>query len=205
MTGLRSARRHPTSAEYRQPVSTTWRTSTRAGGIAAIFKELDKKGIIHRDAPTVDGRTMGEIVDAAENYDTAVVRPIDDPYYPEGGLRVLRGNLSPDGCVVKQSAVPAEMRIHTGPARVFDSEEEAVEAIFASDINEGDVVVIRYEGPRGGPGMREMLTPTSAISGMGLSTSVALITDGQLLRRHEGPGCGACESRGRCRRPHRAR
>jgi dihydroxy-acid dehydratase len=161
-----------------------------AGGVGAIFKELDKKGIVHREAPTVDGRTMGEIVDAAANYDTAVVRSIDDPYYPEGGLRVLRGNLSPDGCVVKQSAVPPEMRRHTGPARVFDSEEAAVEAIFASDIREGDVVVIRYEGPKGGPGMREMLTPTSAISGMGLSTSVALITDGRFSGATKGPAVG---------------
>jgi dihydroxy-acid dehydratase len=161
-----------------------------AGGVAAIFKELDKKDILHRDAPTADGRTMGEIVDAATNYDTKVVRPIDDPYYPEGGLRVLRGNLAPDGCVVKQSAVPAEMRRHTGPARVFDSEEDAVEAIFAEDITQGDVVVIRYEGPKGGPGMREMLTPTSAISGMGLSTSVALITDGRFSGATKGPAVG---------------
>jgi dihydroxy-acid dehydratase len=161
-----------------------------AGGINAIFSELDKKGLLHRDAPTADGRTMGEIVDAATNHDTDVVRDIENPYYAEGGLRVLRGNLSPDGCVVKQSAVPAEMRQHTGPARVFDSEEAAVEAIFGDAIVAGDVVVIRYEGPKGGPGMREMLTPTSAISGMGLSSSVALITDGRFSGATKGPAVG---------------
>jgi len=161
-----------------------------AGGVAAIFKELDKRDIVHREAPTVDGRTMGEVIDAASNYDTDVVRPIDNPYYPEGGLRILRGNLAPDGCVVKQSAVPAEMRQHTGPARVFDSEEDAVEAIFDGQIVANDIVVIRYEGPKGGPGMREMLTPTSAISGMGLSTSVALITDGRFSGATKGPAVG---------------
>ena len=113
-----------------------------------------------------------------------------DPYYAEGGLRVLRGNIAPDGAVVKQSAVPADMRVHTGPARVFESEETAVAAILGGGINAGDVVVIRYEGPRGGPGMREMLTPTSAISGMGLSASVALITDGRFSGATKGPAVG---------------
>jgi len=161
-----------------------------AGGIASIFAELDKKGLVVRDVPTVDGRTIGELADRAPGADGKVIRPIEDPFYREGGLRVLRGNLAPDGCVVKQSAVPAEMRVHTGPARVFDSEDDAVEAIFGGKIEKGDVIVIRYEGPRGGPGMREMLTPTSAISGMGLSTSVALITDGRFSGATKGPAVG---------------
>ncbi len=161
-----------------------------AGGVPAIMKELDRKGLVDRKAITVSGQKMGQIVDAAANRDTAVIRPIDDPYYPEGGLRVLKGNLAPRGCVVKQSAVPAEMRRHTGPARVFDSEEAAVDAILGGRIAAGDVVVIRYEGPKGGPGMREMLTPTSAISGMGLSTSVALVTDGRFSGATKGPACG---------------
>jgi len=161
-----------------------------AGGVPAIMRELDKKGLVVRDVMTAAGMTMGEIVDEAPDADGTVIRSIDDPYYPEGGLRVLHGNLAPDGCVVKQSAVSAEMRHHTGPARVFDSEEAAVEAIFGGKINEGDVVVIRYEGPKGGPGMREMLTPTSAISGMGLSTSVALVTDGRFSGATKGPAVG---------------
>ena len=160
------------------------------GGISTIMRELDKKGIIARDALTVSGKTAGELVDAARDADGAVVRSTEEPYYPEGGLRVLRGNLSPDGCVVKQSAVPANMRQHSGPARVFDSEDEAVTAIFGGKIVPGDVVVIRYEGPKGGPGMPEMLTPTSAISGMGLSTSVALITDGRFSGATKGPAVG---------------
>ena len=139
-----------------------------AGGIPAIMRELDRGGLIDRDAPTVTGKTMGEIADAAPAADGRIIHALEDPYYPEGGLRVLRGNLAPDGAVVKQSAVPPEMRVHTGPARVFDSEEDAVEAILGGRIVAGDVVVIRYEGPKGGPGMREMLTPTLAISGMGL-------------------------------------
>jgi dihydroxy-acid dehydratase len=133
---------------------------------------------------------MGQIAETAKPADGRVVRKIDDPYYPEGGLRVLRGNLAPDGAVVKQSAVPKEMRVHTGPARVFDSEEDAVDAILGGKIVAGDVVVIRYEGPKGGPGMREMLTPTSAISGMGLSTSCALITDGRFSGATKGPAVG---------------
>lgn len=161
-----------------------------AGGVPTIMRELDKKGLVNRDVMTVSGMTMGEIVDEASDADGTVVRSIDNPYYPEGGLRVLRGNLATDGAVVKQSAVPAEMRRHTGPARVFDSEDAAVEAIFGGQIHKGDVIVIRYEGPKGGPGMREMLTPTSAISGMGLSTSVALITDGRFSGATKGPAVG---------------
>ncbi len=160
------------------------------GGIPTIMRELDSKGLIARDAMTVSGKTMGEIAQGAKPADGRVVRTIDDPYYPEGGLRVLRGNLAPDGAVVKQSAVPKEMRVHTGPARVFDSEEAAVDAILGGEIVAGDVVVIRYEGPKGGPGMREMLTPTSAISGMGLSTSCALITDGRFSGATKGPAVG---------------
>lgn len=163
----------------------------RVGGVATIMKELDRAGLIARDALTVSGATMGEIVDGARAADGRVVRTLEDPYYPEGGLRVLRGNLAPDGAVVKQSAVPADMRSLTGPARVFDSEEEAVDAILGGRIAPGDVVVIRYEGPKGGPGMREMLTPTSAISGMpALAKSVALVTDGRFSGATKGPAIG---------------
>lgn len=161
-----------------------------AGGVTAILAELDKAGLIERKARTVTGETMGEIVKRSPGADGAVIRPIDDPYYPEGGLRVLRGNLAPRGSVVKQSAVAPEMRRHAGPARVFDSEETAVDAILHGRIKPGDVVVIRYEGPKGGPGMREMLQPTSAISGMGLSNSVALITDGRFSGATKGPCIG---------------
>jgi dihydroxy-acid dehydratase len=160
------------------------------GGVPAIMHELETLGLVEKDALTVDGRTMGEIVDAAPRADGRVIRSIDDPYYPEGGLRVLRGNLAPDGAVVKQSAVPLEMRQHAGPARVFECEEDAVTAILGGQIREGDVVVIRYEGPKGGPGMREMLTPTSSIAGMGLSTSVALLTDGRFSGATKGPAVG---------------
>jgi dihydroxy-acid dehydratase len=160
------------------------------GGIPTIMRELDGLGLIARDALTVSGKTAGEIAAAAKPADGRVVHPASDAYYPEGGLRVLRGNIAPDGAVVKQSAVPAEMRRHTGPARVFDSEESSVEAILGGKIVAGDVVVIRYEGPKGGPGMREMLTPTSAISGMGLSSSVALLTDGRFSGATKGPAVG---------------
>jgi dihydroxy-acid dehydratase len=160
------------------------------GGIPTIMRELDKRGLVQRDAMTVSGATAGQIADSARDADGRVVHTLDDPYYAEGGLRVLRGNIAPDGAVVKQSAVPKEMRVHTGPARVFDSEEAAVTAILGGQIREGDVVVIRYEGPKGGPGMREMLTPTSAISGMGLGSSVALITDGRFSGATKGPAVG---------------
>jgi dihydroxy-acid dehydratase len=160
------------------------------GGIPAIMRELDRRGLIDRSAPTVAGKTMGEIADAAPEADGRVIHRLEDAYYPEGGLRVLRGNLAPDGAVVKQSAVPAEMRVHTGPARVFECEEDAVSAILGGKIRAGDVIVIRFEGPRGGPGMREMLTPTSAISGMGLASSCALITDGRFSGATKGPAVG---------------
>jgi dihydroxy-acid dehydratase len=162
----------------------------RAGGVPAIMAELAKSDLIDLDAMTVTGAPMRDTVGAAANRNAAVIHPVADAYHPEGGLRVLRGNLAPDGAVVKQSAVAAEMRKHTGPARVFESEEAAVEAILGGRIVPGDVVVIRYEGPRGGPGMREMLTPTSAISGLGLSNSVALVTDGRFSGATKGPCIG---------------
>ncbi len=161
------------------------------GGIPAIMGELHRAGLIDGDALTVDGRSMGEIAAAAPIPDGRVIHPVSDAYYPEGGLRVLRGNLAPDGAVIKQSAVPAEMRQHTGPARVFECEDDAVAAILGGQVVSGDVVVIRYEGPKGGPGMREMLTPTSAISGMPeLAKSVALVTDGRFSGATKGPAVG---------------
>jgi len=161
-----------------------------AGGIPAIMAELAKKGLVDLDALTVTGAPMGDTVARSRGADTVVIRSIEDPYFPEGGLRVLKGSLAPRGSVVKQSAVAAEMRQHTGPARVFDSEEDAVSAILGGKIVSGDVVVIRYEGPKGGPGMREMLTPTSAISGLGLANSVALVTDGRFSGATKGPCIG---------------
>jgi len=161
-----------------------------AGGIPAIMAELAKAGLIDTHAHTVTGGTIGDTIRHLPGADGAVIRPITDPYYAEGGLRVLKGNLAPRGAVVKQSAVAPEMRQHAGPARVFDSEEEAVEAILGYRINAGDVIVIRYEGPRGGPGMREMLSPTSAVKGMGLAGSVALITDGRFSGATSGASVG---------------
>ncbi len=159
-----------------------------AGGVYAVMNELAKKGLINADCMTITGKTMGENIKGCENKNTDVIRPVDNPYSETGGIAVLRGNLAPDGSVVKRSAVLPEMLVHEGPARVFDSEEDAQEAINAGKIKPGDVVVIRYEGPKGGPGMREMLNPTSAIMGMGLGNSVALITDG----RFSGATRGAC-------------
>ncbi len=161
-----------------------------AGGVPAIMAELETLGLLDMEVLTVTGAPLRETLAGARVRDASVIRPVDDPYLAEGGLRVMRGNLAPDGAVVKQSAVPAKMRVHTGPARVFDSEEDSVTAILGRKIEPGDVVVIRYEGPRGGPGMREMLTPTSAISGMGLSDSVALITDGRFSGATKGPAIG---------------
>ena len=159
-----------------------------AGGVYAVMHELSELGLIHTDCMTVTGKTVGENIADAKNLDPEVIRPVDDPYSPTGGIAVLRGNLAPDGSVVKRSAVLPEMQVHEGPARVFDCEEDAQNAINAGKINPGDVVVIRYEGPKGGPGMREMLNPTSAIMGQGLGNSVALITDG----RFSGATRGAC-------------
>lgn len=159
-----------------------------AGGVWAIMNELSKKNLINLDCLTVTGKTVGENIKDAKNLDRSVIRPVEDPFSETGGIAVLRGNLAPEGCVVKRSAVSPKMLRHEGPARVFECEEDAQTAINAGLINPGDVVVIRYEGPKGGPGMREMLNPTSAIMGMGLGESVALITDG----RFSGATRGAC-------------
>lgn len=159
-----------------------------AGGVYAVMHELTKRGLLNTDCMTVTGHTIGENIEGCEILDTDTIRPIDNPFSETGGIAVLKGNLAPEGSVVKRSAVLPEMLVHEGPARVFDSEEEAQTAINAGRIKAGDVVVIRYEGPKGGPGMREMLNPTSAIMGMGLGSSVALITDG----RFSGATRGAC-------------
>ena len=162
----------------------------RAGGVYAVMTELAKRDLLDLDVMTVTGKTMRENLEGVHNLDPQTIRPIDDPYMEEGGIAVLYGNLAKDGCVVKQSAVDPAMLKHSGPARVFDSEEEAIEAIYAKQINPGDVVVIRYEGPKGGPGMREMLNPTSAIAGMGLGAEVALVTDGRFSVATRGAAIG---------------
>ncbi len=159
-----------------------------AGGVYAVMNELSKKGLLNLDCVTVTGKTVGENIKNCFNLDHEVIRPVENPYSETGGIAVLRGNLAPEGSVVKRSAVVPEMLVHEGPARVFECEEDAQAAINAGEIKPGDVVVIRYEGPKGGPGMREMLNPTSAIMGMGLGSSVALITDG----RFSGATRGAC-------------
>lgn len=161
-----------------------------AGGVAAVMKELSKKGLLDLSVMTVTGKPLAETVNAAENRNEEIIRPVERPYSENGGIAVLKGNLAKDGCVVKQSAVAPTMMRHEGPARVFDSEEEAIAAIYAKKIRPGDVVVIRYEGPKGGPGMREMLNPTSAICGMGLGESVALITDGRFSGATRGASIG---------------
>ncbi len=161
-----------------------------AGGVWAVMQELAKRELIDTSLLTVTGKTIAENLAGVRNLDPETIRPVEKPFSPYGGIAVLRGNLAPDGCVVKQSAVAPEMMRHTGPARVFDSEEEAIEAIYAGRIVAGDVVVIRYEGPKGGPGMREMLNPTSAICGMGLGESVALITDGRFSGATRGAAIG---------------
>jgi dihydroxy-acid dehydratase len=162
----------------------------RAGGVYAVMKELADAGLIRTDLITCTGKTIAENIADADNLDPNTIRPIDNPYMATGGIAVLFGNLAPDGCVVKQSAVAPEMMQHSGPARVFNSEEEAIAVIYAGGIKPGDVVVIRYEGPKGGPGMREMLNPTSAICGMGLGESVALITDGRFSGATRGAAIG---------------
>lgn len=161
-----------------------------AGGIPAVMKELDKKGLLKTDLMTVTGKTVAENIADAENKDEEIIRPIDNPYSETGGIAALFGNLAPEGSVVKRSAVAPEMLVHKGPARVFDSEEEAIAAIWGGKIKDGDVVVIRYEGPKGGPGMREMLSPTSAIMGAGLGSTVALITDGRFSGASRGAAIG---------------
>ena len=162
----------------------------RAGGVYAVMKELTKKDLLDTSLLTVTGKTVAENLEGVENLDEHLIRPIDNPYSPYGGIAVLKGSLAPEGCVVKQSAVAPEMMVHTGPARVFDSEEDAIAAIYGGKIVAGDVVVIRYEGPKGGPGMREMLNPTSAIAGMGLDKEVALITDGRFSGATRGASIG---------------
>ena len=162
----------------------------RAGGVYAVMAELAKKNLIDTSLITCTGKTIAENLSGVVNRNPEIIRPIDNPYTTTGGIAVLKGNLAPDGCVVKQSAVAPEMMVHEGPARVFDSEEQAIEAIYAGKIVAGDVVVIRYEGPKGGPGMREMLNPTSAIAGMGLDKDVALITDGRFSGATRGASIG---------------
>ena len=161
-----------------------------AGGVYAVMKELTKLGLLHTDLMTCTGKTIAENIEHAYNLNPEVIRPVENPYSATGGIAVLKGNLAPDGGVVKRSAVVPEMMVHTGPARVFDCEEDAIEAIKGGKIVAGDVVVIRYEGPKGGPGMREMLNPTSAIAGMGLGSSVALITDGRFSGASRGASIG---------------
>ena len=161
-----------------------------AGGIPAVQAELAKRGLLDLGCLTVTGKTVGENIQGVQNLNHNAIRPIEDPYSPTGGLQILWGNLAPHGCVVKRSAVAPEMLTHTGPARVFDSEEDAIAAIYAGKIVPGDVVVIRYEGPKGGPGMREMLNPTSALAGMKLDKSVALITDGRFSGASRGASIG---------------
>ncbi len=161
-----------------------------AGGIYAVMNELNKKNLLYTDLLTVTGKTVGENIAGCVNKDPEVIRPLENPYSETGGIAVLKGNLAPDSCVVKRSAVVPEMMVHEGPARVFDCEEDAIEAIKGGKIVAGDVVVIRYEGPKGGPGMREMLNPTSAIEGMGLGASVALITDGRFSGASRGASIG---------------
>lgn len=170
--------------------STHMHDLNRAGGLMAVFSELDKKGLIDKSLITATGKTVGENFAGAHVKDYDIIRPIDKPYSETGGIAVMWGNIAQDGCVVKRSAVAPEMLSHTGPARVFDSEEDAIEAIYTGKIVDGDVVVIRYEGPKGGPGMREMLSPTSAIIGSGLGSSVALITDGRFSGATRGAAIG---------------
>lgn len=161
-----------------------------AGGVYAVMNELDKLDLLHKDCITVTGKTVGENIKGCVNRNPEVIRPVENPYSKTGGLAVLKGNLAPDGSVVKRSAVVDEMMVHEGPARVFECEEDAIAAIRGGKIVPGDVVVIRYEGPKGGPGMREMLNPTSAIAGMGLGSSVALITDGRFSGASRGASIG---------------
>ena len=162
----------------------------RAGGVYAVMKELTKKNLLDTSLITCTGKTIAENLEGVVNRNPEVIRPIDNPFTKTGGIAVLKGNLAPDGCVVKQSAVAAEMMVHEGPARVFESEEDCIAAIYAGKIVAGDVVIIRYEGPKGGPGMREMLNPTSAIAGMGLDKDVALITDGRFSGATRGASIG---------------
>jgi dihydroxy-acid dehydratase len=162
----------------------------RAGGIPAVMNELSKGGHLDTKQKTVTGRTLGELIKGHRVKDQDVITPVDSPRHASGGLTILKGNLAPEGCIVKSAAVVPEMMVHEGPARIFESEEDAVDAILGGSIREGDVIVIRYEGPKGSPGMREMLTPTSSIAGMGLDKSVALITDGRFSGATRGASIG---------------
>lgn len=173
----------PAGSNYMQDLN-------EAGGIYAVMNEINKLGLLKTDAITVTGKTVGENIEGVHNLNPEVIRPVDNPYSKTGGIAVLKGSLAPDTCVVKRSAVAEEMLVHEGPARVFESEEDAQAAINGGKINPGDVVVIRYEGPKGGPGMREMLNPTSAIMGMGLGDSVALVTDGRFSGATRGASIG---------------
>ncbi len=182
------SRKTPTLCKLAPASSYHMEDLDRAGGVSAILKELAKKGLLHLDRPTVNLKTLGEVIEEAEIKDPQVIRPITDPYSESGGLAILFGNLAPDGAVVKAAAVDPKIMVHRGKAVVFESEEEAIDGIMGGKVKAGDVVVIRYEGPKGGPGMREMLSPTSAIMGMGLGDKVSLITDG----RFSGATRGAC-------------
>jgi dihydroxy-acid dehydratase len=168
-----------------------------AGGIQAVMKRIASLGVLDLDAMTVSGKTVGENMGLARILDDDVIRPLEDPYSKQGGLAMLRGNRAPDGAVVKQSAVAQQMLVNEGPARVFDSEADAIAAIMGGGIKPGDIVVIRYEGPKGGPGMREMLSPTSALAGMGLDTSVSLLTDGRFSGGRRGAAIGHISPRRR--------
>ena len=161
-----------------------------AGGIYAVMNEINKLGLLSTDLLTVTGKTVAENIEGCVNLDPEIIRPVENPYSPYGGIAVLKGNICPNGAVVKQSAVAKEMMVHTGPARVFDCEDDAIVAIREGKIVKGDVVVIRYEGPKGGPGMREMLNPTSALAGMKLDKDVALITDGRFSGATRGAAIG---------------
>ena len=174
-----------------------------AGGVYAVMNELSKKDLLHLECMTVTGKTVGENIQGIRNKNPEVIRPVENPYSQTGGIAVLKGNLAPDTAVVKRSAVCEEMMVHEGPARVFDCEEDAIAAIKGGKIVAGDVVVIRYEGPKGGPGMREMLNPTSAIAGMGLGSTVALITDGRFFRSFQRSIHRPCQSGSGSGRPHR--
>ena len=182
---------HPPNLCHLAPAGPTYMEDlNEAGGVYAVMNELDKKGLLYTDLITATGKTVKENISGCVNRNPEVIRPIDNPYSTTGGIAVLKGNLAPDSGVVKRSAVVPEMMVHEGPARVFDCEEDAIEAIKGGKIVAGDVVVIRYEGPKGGPGMREMLNPTSAIAGMGLGSSVALITDGRFSGASRGASIG---------------
>lgn len=170
--------------------STYMEDLNEAGGVYAVMHELDKLGLLHTECMTVTGKTVAENIKDCVNRNPEVIRPVENPYSKTGGLAVLTGNLAPDGSVVKRSAVVPEMMVHEGPARVFECEEDACDAILSGKIKAGDVVVIRYEGPKGGPGMREMLNPTSEIAGMGLGSTVALITDGRFSGASRGASIG---------------